>query len=98
MLVSVSRGVDGSLTARMHTPAPACPQAYAARALGPWQSRTIRLSWPDQQGGKLELIVELLLLEGRWECVALRIGFPEGVAPRALQTADLRCLGMPVVG
>lgn len=63
-------------------------------ALGPWQSRTIRLDWPDGQGGELELIVELLLLEGRWECVALRIGYPEGVAPRALQTADLRSLGM----
>jgi hypothetical protein len=62
--------------------------------LGPWQSRTIRLGWPDGQGGELELIVELLLLEGRWECVALRIGSPVGAAPRALQTADLRRLGM----
>jgi len=61
---------------------------------GPWQSRTIKLGWPDERGGELELIVELLLLEGRWECVALRIGYPEGAAPRALRTADLRSLGM----
>ena len=63
-------------------------------ALGPWQSRTIRLGWPDGQGGELELVVDLLLLEGRWECVALRIGFPEGAALRGLQTVDLRRLGM----
>lgn len=52
------------------------------------------MDWPDGQGGELELIVGLLLLEGHWECVALRIAAPEGAAPRALRTADLRSLGM----
>jgi len=62
--------------------------------LGPWQSRTIPLRWPDSRGGELELTVELVLLEGRWEPVGLHVGFAAGVAPRALQTADLRGLGM----
>jgi hypothetical protein len=66
-------------------------------ALGPWQHRTIRLPWPDGQGGEFALTVELVLLEGRWECVELRVGFAEGVRPRGLQTADLRALGMPAI-
>lgn len=62
--------------------------------LGPWQSKTIALRWPNGRDGELELSVEFVLLEGRWEPVGLHVGFPAGVAPRALQTADLRGLGM----
>jgi hypothetical protein len=66
----------------------------ASMALGPWQSRTTKVRWPDSRGGELELIVEFALLEDRWEPVGLHVGFPDGVTPRALQTADLRGLGM----
>ena len=64
---------------------------------GPWQRKSIPLSWPDGQGGELALTVELVLLEGRWECVGLQVGFAQGVRPHGLQTADLRALGMPAI-
>ena len=65
--------------------------------LGPWQRRTIPLRWPDAQGGEFALTVELVLLESRWECVGLHVGFAEGERPRGLRTADLRALGMPAI-
>ena len=62
-----------------------------------WQSRTIALGWPDGRGGEFDLSVELALIEARWVCVGLRLGYPAGVTPPGLRTADLRGLSMPAI-
>ena len=63
--------------------------------LGPFQTNTTTLPWPDEQAGEFELTLQWLLLGERWECVGLAFGFAEGALPRPVRTADLRQLHVP---
>ncbi len=52
------------------------------------------VEWPHKDNGPLWIGVHWRLLDGRWECVGLKIEFAPGARVRPLRTKDLRGINL----
>lgn len=59
---------------------------------GDYDTEWVSFLWPNTETGPLRVSVGWRLLEERWECVSLGIGFVRG--NRILRTSDLRSIKM----